>query len=254
MRVVLVDDVEEHRRVVRVALRVHGGFDVVGEAANGLTAVEVVRATRPDVVVLDLGLPDLTGREVISGIRAACPECGVVVFTGTYLEDRLGVGAFVEGYILKDIDLELLVQVLADVGANAPTRAPVVLELPGDDRSAARARRFVGEHCEEWGMGHLLDDAQLVVTELVVNAVVHARSGCQVRLFRSGMRLRIEVIDEGVGAPDMQNAGSEDEHGRGLLLVSMLSGAWGVESRPTGGKRVWADLVARAPEETPALC
>ncbi|HYO40835.1 MAG TPA: response regulator, partial [Nocardioidaceae bacterium] len=65
VRVVLVDDIEEYRRVVRIALRVRSGFEVVGEAADGASAVQVVAETRPDVIVLDLGLPDLSGRELI---------------------------------------------------------------------------------------------------------------------------------------------------------------------------------------------
>ncbi len=243
IRVVLVDDVEEYRHLIRTALRVREGFEVVGEAADGVSAVEIVADARPDVIVLDLGLPDLPGREVISRIRAASPESGVVVFTGTYLEDKLGVRPLVEAYVLKDIDIDLLVQVLADVGAQSEERTPVVLDLPHSTRSPARARSFVRAHCTGWGLDHLLDSAELVVTELVTNAVVHAQTQCQVRLMRSGTRLRVEVLDGGGGSPDMQFAGKDDERGRGMLLVSMLSGAWGVDSGDDGGKRVWADLV-----------
>jgi DNA-binding NarL/FixJ family response regulator len=244
--VVLVDDVDDYRRLVRVALRLRGTFEVVGEAADGLSAVDVVAATRPDVVVLDLGLPDLSAREVISRIRSVSPESGVVVFTGTYLQDKLGLRRLVEGYVLKDLDVDLLVRVLTDVGVSAATRAPVTLELPHDPRSVREARRYVAEQCRQWKLEELTDDAQLVVAELVTNAVVHTDGGCTLRLFRSGARLRIEVIDHGAGSPDMKNAGSEDEHGRGLLLVSMLTGAWGVEPTPKGGKRVWGDLLSMA--------
>ncbi len=243
IRVVLVDDVDDYRRLVRTALRVRGGFEVVGEAADGSSAVDVVAAARPDVIVLDLGLPDLPGREVIKRIRSASPESGVVVFTGTYLEDKLGVGPFVEAYVLKDVDIELLVQVLADVGSQSPERTPVVLDLPCEALSSGMARLLVRDHCAEWGLGDLVESAELVVTELVTNAVTHARTECQVRVMRSGTRLRVEVVDWGGGSPDMRAAGSDDEQGRGMLLVSMLSGAWGVDSPPGGGKRVWADLV-----------
>ncbi len=73
IRVVLVDDVGEYRHLIRTALRVRGGFEVVGEAADGSSAVDVVSAARPDVIVLDLGLPNLPGREVITRIRSASP-------------------------------------------------------------------------------------------------------------------------------------------------------------------------------------
>lgn len=241
---VLVDDIEEYRRVVRIALRVRSGFEVVGEAADGASAVQVVAETRPDVIVLDLGLPDLSGRELIPLIRAASPESGLVVFTGTYVDDRLGVRPLVEAYVLKDVDVELLVQVLADVGATADSRSPVVLDLPADMRSSRDARQFVRGHCASWDLDGLADDAALVVTELVSNAIVHGGTGCQVHLQRSGAGVRIEVTDGGTGSPDIRAADGDDEHGRGLLLVSRLTGAWGVDATPAGGKRVWGVLVA----------
>ena len=60
VRVLLVDDVADVRRLVRVALRFHGGFEVVGEARAGMQAIELADRLRPDVVLLDLGLPDLS--------------------------------------------------------------------------------------------------------------------------------------------------------------------------------------------------
>ena len=70
IRVLLVDDVADVRRLVRIALRYHGGFDVVGEARAGLEAVELATALQPDIVLLDLGLPDLDGFEVCRRMRS----------------------------------------------------------------------------------------------------------------------------------------------------------------------------------------
>ncbi len=242
IRVVLVDDVDEYRRLVGVALRLHGGFDVVGEAANGRSAIDTVGAERPDVVVLDLGLPDLPGTEVIHRIREAAPGTGVVVFTGTHmrLAERLGEG--VEGYVRKDSDLNLLVATLAGVAARQRGATPT-LQLARDPRSPALARRFVTEQCIQWDHPEVIDSAHLVVTELVTNAVTHADSDCELRLSLVQPLLRVEVIDSGPGNPNMGKASDKDEHGRGLLLISSLSAAWGVDSTSVEGqKRVWADL------------
>ena len=69
IRVLLVDDVVDVRRLLRTALRFRGGFEVVGEASDGGEAVQLAESLRPDLVVLDLGLPDIAGREVLSRIR-----------------------------------------------------------------------------------------------------------------------------------------------------------------------------------------
>lgn len=241
IRVVLVDDIPEYRRLVRVALTVRGGFEIVGEASDGAAAVAEVSAAQPDIVVLDLGLPDLPGREVIAQIRNASPRSAVVVFTGTYLEDTLGVSGMVDAYVLKDSDLDLLVDLLRDLGSPVAVE-PAKVELPRDERSASWARRFVSEQCANWAPAELVDSAHLVVTELVTNAVTHGHSSCELRVARRDGRLRIEVDDRGAGSPDVRMAEEGAENGRGLLLVSVLSAAWGVESLPDGSKRVWADL------------
>ncbi len=88
MSVVLVEDVPELRSVIRQALRLRGGFEVVAEAGDGGSAVEMALRHQPDVIVLDLGLPDLAGRDVLTGLRAVAPAAQVVVYTGTIAPDR----------------------------------------------------------------------------------------------------------------------------------------------------------------------
>jgi CheY-like chemotaxis protein len=97
IRVLLVDDVPEVRRLVRTALRFRGLFSVVGEAADGTTAITLTEQLRPDIVVLDIGLPDLAGKEVLTGLRVALPSVKVVVFSGTEPEDSAGIADEVEG-------------------------------------------------------------------------------------------------------------------------------------------------------------
>jgi len=238
-RVLLVDDVAAFRKLVATALRLRGGFEVVGEAGDGRSAVEAAADLQPDVVVLDLGLPDLTASEVISAMRTRAPDTRIVVFTGRDV-DVDGLMA-VEHIVRKDGDVRLLVDVLADVvdGRQLPA---ATLRLAEDLRSAAVARVFVEERCRSWGLEGVVEDALLVVSELVTNAIVHAGTGVELRLIRGIETLRIEVADHGGGGPDPVLAGEDDEHGRGLLLVAVLSNAWGTEPHDDGGKVVWADV------------
>jgi CheY-like chemotaxis protein len=238
-RVLLVDDVAAFRKLVGTALRLRGGFEVVGEAADGEQAIALAIELLPDIVVLDLGLPDLAGTEVVRVLRERASASKIVVFTGRDVDGD--AVRSVEGVVRKDADVQLLVDVLIDL-TTEKTTAGVSMRLPNDLTSASKARRLVGEWCRDSGLDSIVDDAMLVVSELVTNAVLHARSEPELRLIPGVGALRIEVFDDGESAPDPQLAGDDDEHGRGLLLIAVLSAAWGTEAAPDGRKVVWADL------------
>jgi DNA-binding NarL/FixJ family response regulator len=242
--VVLVDDVPEVRRLVRTALRFRDGFQVVGEAGDGAEAVRLAITLRPDIMVLDLGLPDIAGRDVLTQVRAHSPSTSIVVFSGAAdPPEREWIRERVEAYVLKDDALEYLIDLLTSV-RDRSVRA--VRDLPRDLLSVREARRFLREVLERWGLSEVEDAAQLVVSELVTNAITHAQSSCQVRLSRSAHAVRVEVVDCGVGTPDPQPDDPAGEHGRGMHIVAVLSLAWGTEVLTPGRKVVWAELPVSA--------
>ncbi len=119
-------------------------------------------------------------------------------------------------------------------------------------RSVASARSFVRDTLQGWGFADIVDDAVVLTSELVTNAVVHAGTSADVLCLRSDEGARIEVADR---YPEREiplqataiNMGSPDrEGGRGLQLCAALAGHWGVEYTPTH-KTVWfqLDLPAR---------
>ncbi len=243
IRVLLVDDVVEVRRLVRTALRFRGGFEVVGEAGDGGEAARLAGELHPDVVVLDLGLPDLAGREVLSRIRNESPASKVVVFSGADATEDTWVADQVEGYVLKDADLDYLVDLLKSVGQRREDEA--TLDLPQELTSVRTVREFVREQVARWGLEPLLDDALLVASELATNAITHADSPCRIRMSLSPSTLRIDVMDSGAGTPEPQPSSWTEEHGRGLLMVAALAAAWGLEIVPGEGKLVWAELARK---------
>ena len=218
------------------------GFEVVGEASDGGEAVAIVAEHQPDVVVLDLGLPDLSGLDVIPRIRAVAPSARVVVFTGSVEPDFEGRArsAGAHAFAVKGGDLRYVLDLLERIGTDTPNAA--VLELAPRLQSAETARRFVHDRCEDWGCPEITDAATLIVSELVTNAIVHAATPAELRAQWLNGVLRLEVLDNAEGSPpDPRIAEPDDENGRGLLLVDALSTAWGVESTDHG-KVVWAEV------------
>lgn len=240
LRVLLVDDVADIRTVLRMALRLRGGFEVVGEAATGSEAVRRAAELQPDLVVLDLALPDLAGRDVLTGVRERSPASKIVVFTGSDPNDEDWVASEAEGYVVKDAEISHLIDILEVVAR--PRSDEYLIELPADLASAGRARRFLWASLGGQLGSDLYDDAALVVSELVTNAVTHARSECRLLLSLTPASLRISVADSGPGTPEPQPHSAVREHGRGLQLVGGIATAWGIDTDTSGGKVVWAEV------------
>lgn len=108
IRIALVDDAEELRLLVGLTLSLSGDFTVVGEAANGRDAISLAEAHRPDVMLLDLSMPEMDGLEALPRILAASPDTSVVVFSafdeGTHGDEARRLGA--RGYVAKGTPLE----------------------------------------------------------------------------------------------------------------------------------------------------
>lgn len=239
LRVLLVDDVPELRSVLEQALRSRGGFQIVAEAGDGHAAVVQADAHEPDIIVLSLGLPDLVGRELLTRLREVSPSSLVVVHSGSHSNDGATIAQSVDAFVDTSGDVGYLVELIADVGTRVPRRAR--LRVGPDLGDVAGARRFVHARLREWGCAAATEDASIVVSELVANALVHVRAWCDLSVGLRGNVLRIEVVDHGSAVPDLQEATVDDEHGRGLVLVSLLCRAWGTEPH-ADGKRVWAEL------------
>ncbi|WP_099908788.1 ATP-binding protein [Streptomyces sp. TLI_171] len=135
----------------------------------------------------------------------------------------------------------------------APPRTPATASarvlLPYEPRSASVARHLVRTALREWGFEDLVDDAELIVSELVGNA---AKTGCHLRMAVgleqiTGRAVRISVRDGSRVLPCLIDAGPGTESGRGMALVHHLTaGHWGA-ALESDGKTVHADLRTRAP-------
>lgn len=170
---------------------------------------------------LDEGLRDL--RTAMSGpVRPLEDVCDHVLTT---LDTRHG-----------EDDIALLMARIQGL----PAEAVGDWRLPREPRSVGRARELARAQLVSWGLEDLVDTTELLVSELVTNALRYGEGEVRLRLLRD-RTLVCEVWDAGLVQPRRRRARDTDEGGRGLQLVGLLSAAWGARRTPRG-KTVWFEL------------
>lgn len=238
-----------------LACKPDGSVETLHAPANlplGITARHAYRAcehTLPPGSVLMLytnGLTDWSVRDPGTHVRAVLGAASRAA--GTDLEelaDHLIAGASGPAQRRDDAVL-LLARYEGAVGADVPRTASLQVQRR-DLHGVKEARCFVDDHLRSWALTRMSDTLQLIVSEIVTNALIHAGSDVDVRLRAYADRIRLEVRDSDTNPPvpsplaldEEENA--EAEHGRGLLIVEALAGAW--NTSPNGrGKTVSLDL------------
>lgn len=126
IRVVLVDDQALFRAGIRMLLESQSDLAVVGEAGDGAEAVELVLATAPDIVLMDLRMPRMDGIEATSRIVSAGAAGRIVVLTTFDLDEAAAraIRAGASGFLLKDAEPEMLLAALRTVHAGTAVIAP----------------------------------------------------------------------------------------------------------------------------------
>ncbi|MFF2348717.1 SpoIIE family protein phosphatase [Kitasatospora sp. NPDC058115] len=231
-------------------------------SAGHLPPVWVAPDGTPRRVEMPPGVPLGVGGVAFESVEFALPEGGMVALYTDGLVERRGqdlddgidllartlsgpgrtleescdavLGALVSGGSDDDIAM-IMARVLP-----LPADRVATLPLTGGGRLPGKARRFTRATLDAWGLGALSDYAELLVSELVTNALLHADAPRRLRLFRDRV-LTVEVADAGGQTPQLRPFAEQDEGGRGMFLVSELAQRWG--SRLTrDGKVVWAEL------------
>jgi DNA-binding NarL/FixJ family response regulator len=130
IEVCLVDDQTLVRQGIRSLLELSDSIRVIAEAGDGMQAVEVIPRARPDVVLLDMRMPGMSGLDVLNALAAAGNLPPTIILT-TFDDDQLvlgGLKAGARGYLLKDVSLDQLVDAVKVVAAGGSLVAPVVTQ------------------------------------------------------------------------------------------------------------------------------
>jgi anti-anti-sigma factor len=238
----------------RLSAHVRADFPVTVVHVSGRldpTSAPVARAAlnrclaeQPDAIVVDLtGLSivdevDLTlftgfARRVSDWPGAAVLICGASQAVAAGL-DRMAVMSVLT--VVPDLTVALQ---LARRRV-APLRLRVRLEPMVD--APARARALVVDACRRWGISHVIDQAEVIISELATNAVEHAHSAMEVAVVLREHYLDLSVWDRSHNMPVAgEMVAPEAGHGLGLVVVGAMASAWGSVSTDTG-KIVWASL------------
>ncbi|MFF0205694.1 PAS domain S-box protein [Streptomyces sp. NPDC005017] len=116
--------------------------------------------------------------------------------------------------------------------------AAATTHLPAVAAAVGEARAFLTKTLTDWDCAHLVDDARLLVSEVLTNAIQHAQGPLNLHLRRNATEFTVEISDRSPQLPQPRPASLDDESGRGLLLVDALADGWGV--RPNDdGKTTW---------------
>ena len=113
--------------------------------------------------------------------------------------------------------------------------------LRPEPSSVRQARRYVSAELTALGFDDASSTAELLVSELVTNAILHARSPLQVTVESRGELVRVAVADDSPRTPQRRRHSVDSGTGRGLLLVERMATRWGVDAAPAG-KVVWFEL------------
>lgn len=119
IRIALADDHHIVRKGLQALLSCEPDFQIVAEAANGLGALEIAEGVKPDILILDLMMPEMSGLEVTKQLTQKCPQTAIIILSmhsnEAYIHEALRSGA--KGYILKDNSAEELITAIREVSA-----------------------------------------------------------------------------------------------------------------------------------------
>jgi NarL family two-component system response regulator LiaR len=202
IRVMLVDDHAVVREGLRSYLELEEGLDIVGEASNGREAVRRAREWRPDVILMDLVMPEMDGVEATKAIREQLPATRVIVLTSFIEEDKVipAIQAGANGYLLKNVSApELVKAIQAAHGGQAQLDPLVARKLM--ERVTTPASRD-----PEAALGEMLTDREREVLKLIANGYANKEIARELVVSERTVKGHVSNILNKLGVQDRTQA------------------------------------------------
>ena len=197
IRVMVVDDHPVMRRGLCGTLDDEEGFEVAGQAADGIEAVRVARETRPDVVIMDLFLPNQDGVEACREITELLPDTRVLMLTASAAEDDVirAVSAGATGFVRKFTASDALVHAVREVAAGS-------LIIPED--AVRRAFRLLGDGAAIEPATHVLSAREREVLTRFATGKAYAEIAADMGLKKVTVRNSIYRVQNKLGVESQQ--------------------------------------------------
>ena len=204
IRIMLVDDQRLMRDGLRILLELEPDLEVVGEAGNGQAAVDTYEAVRPDVVLMDIRMPEMDGVEATRRLCAHWPEARVIILTtfddDAYVFDGLRAGAL--GYLLKAVSGQELAEAIRTVMAGGALIEPsVARKVVAEFARWAPPARSLAESLPE-----PLSDREAEVLRLVARSLTNREIAARLNLAEGTVKNYVTNILQKIGARDRTQA------------------------------------------------